>query len=57
VRGSRRNSLAGKLITWSFVPTVIILVAVAMRILYSYHNLTKELVIERDQKLTRLLAS
>lgn len=55
-RGLRRGSLRTKIITWAFVPTAIILVAVALVSLYSYQRLTESLVVERDRDLTRLSA-
>jgi GAF domain-containing protein/HAMP domain-containing protein len=48
--------LRTKIIAWSFVPTVIILVAVALATFIAYQRVTEELVIERDQDLTRLSA-
>ena len=53
VKGSLRN----KIIAWSFVPTAIILVSVALVSLYAYQRVTENLVIERDRELTRLSAS
>ncbi|NPV06569.1 MAG: GAF domain-containing protein [Anaerolineae bacterium] len=52
----RRTSLRARIIAWSFVPTVIILVAVAATNLYSYQRVTEDLVIERDEKLAQLAA-
>lgn len=52
----RRLSLRTKIIAWSFVPTAIILVAVAMMNLYAYQRVTEDLVLERDRELTRLTA-
>jgi signal transduction histidine kinase/HAMP domain-containing protein len=49
--------LRTKIITRSFVPTAIILVAVALVSLYTYQRLTENLVIERDRDLTRLSAN
>lgn len=51
-----RSGLRGKIIAWSFVPTVIILVAVAWVYFSSYQRVTEDLVIERDRELNRLLA-
>jgi signal transduction histidine kinase len=53
----QKGSLRNKIITWSFVPTAIILVAVALVSLYAYQRVTENLVIERDRDLTRLSAS
>jgi PAS domain S-box-containing protein len=52
-----RSSLRTKIITWSFVPTVIILSLVALVNFYAYQQMTEELVIERDRDLIRLSAS
>ncbi len=52
--GIRWGSLRSKIIAWSFVPTAIILVAVAVVIFYAYQRVTEDLVIERNQELTRL---
>ncbi|MDY6877119.1 MAG: cache domain-containing protein [Chloroflexota bacterium] len=55
--GIRWGSLRNKIIAWSFVPTAIILVAVALISLYAYQRGVENLVIERDRDLTRLSAS
>jgi nitrate/nitrite-specific signal transduction histidine kinase len=52
-----RRGLRFKIITWSFVPTAIILVAVALATLYAYQRVTEDLVIQRDEDLARLSAS
>jgi len=52
-----KGSLRNKIIAWSFVPTAIILVAVALVSLYAYQRVTENLVIERNRDLTRLSAS
>lgn len=54
--GVRRRSLRAKIIAWAFVPTGIILLAVALFNFYAYQRVTEELVIERDNDLTRLTA-
>jgi hypothetical protein len=54
--GIRWKSLSIKIITWFFIPTAIILLAVALVTYYSYQQVTAELVIERDQDVTRLSA-
>nr|NIO70993.1 hypothetical protein [Anaerolineae bacterium] len=54
--GIRWGSLRTKIIAWSFVPTMIILVAVAVVIFYAYQQVTEDLVLERNQELTRLTA-
>lgn len=51
---TKRHSLRHKVIAWSFVPTAIILGAVALLLLRSYQGVTETLVIERDRELTRL---
>ncbi|MCP4541981.1 MAG: GAF domain-containing protein [Chloroflexi bacterium] len=55
--GIRWGSLRIKIIAWSFVPTMIILVAVAIVIFYAYGDVTEDLVIERNQELVRLTTS
>lgn len=50
------GGLRNKIIAWSFVPTVIILVAVAVVMFYAYQDVTEDLVIESDKELTRLTA-
>jgi len=52
----RWGGLRTKIIAWSFVPTAIILVAVAVVIFYAYQDVTENLVIERNRDLTRLAA-
>jgi signal transduction histidine kinase len=51
-----KGSLRHKIIAWSFVPTAILLVMVAVVTLYAYQQVTENLVIERDRELTRLSA-
>jgi nitrate/nitrite-specific signal transduction histidine kinase len=51
-----QGNLRNKIIAWSFVPTAIILVMVALVSLYAYQKVTEKLVIERDRELTRLAA-
>jgi signal transduction histidine kinase len=46
-----------KIIAWAFGPAAIILGAVALVIFIAYQQVTEDLVIERDQDLTRLVAS
>jgi GAF domain-containing protein/HAMP domain-containing protein len=52
--GIRWNSMRAKIIAWSFVPTAIILMAVAWVTFVAYQHVTEDLVIERNQELTRL---
>ncbi len=54
--GVRWGSLRTKIIAWSFVPTAIIMLAVALVTYYAYQQVTEDLVIERNQDLTRLSA-
>jgi nitrate/nitrite-specific signal transduction histidine kinase len=49
--------LRTKIITWTFVPTAIVLFAVALVTFNAYQQVTQVLVIERDRELTRLSAS
>lgn len=51
-----RGRLRTKIITWSFVPTAIILFLVALTVYFAYQQLTVELAFNRDQELTRLSA-
>ncbi len=52
----RRRSLQVKIITWSFVPTAIILLAVALVTYFAYQRVTATLALEREKELTRLAA-
>ena len=51
-----RHKLRTKIIASSFVPTALILGAVAVLLLASYRQVIEDLVIERDRELTRLQA-
>jgi signal transduction histidine kinase len=53
---SPKGSIRTKIIVWSFIPTAIILAAVALVSLYAYQRVTENLVIERDRELTHLSA-
>ena len=53
----RWATLRTKIIAWSFIPTMIILVMVAAVIFVAYQQVTEDLVIERNRELTRLAAS
>jgi signal transduction histidine kinase len=55
--GTRQGSLRNKILIWAFVPTAIILVAVALISVYAYQRFTENLVVERDRELTRLSAN
>jgi nitrate/nitrite-specific signal transduction histidine kinase len=48
------ESLSTKIIAWSFIPTVIILTAVAWYTFYAYQRVTSELVVRQDQELVEL---
>lgn len=52
-----RSGLRNKIIAWSFVPTAIILFLVALVLYFAYQKVTEDLVIKRDEELTRLSAS
>lgn len=49
--------LRSKIIAYSFVPTAIILLLVALTNYFAYQQVTEEMVISRDRELTRLTAS
>jgi signal transduction histidine kinase len=53
---SRRLGLRKKIILWAFVPTALILVAVAAVNYLAYRGVTETLIIERDEEVTRLAA-
>lgn len=57
MRFGMRRSLRAKIITWSFVPTTFILLAVALVTYAAYQRVTETLAIERDREITRLHAS
>ena len=50
------GNLRTKIIVWTFVPTALILLAVALVTFYAYQQGTEDLVIQRDRELTRLSA-
>lgn len=52
----RWKRLRTKIIAWSFVPTAIILIAVALVTFFAYQQVTENLVLQRNQELTRLSA-
>ena len=54
--GIRWNRLRTKIIAWSFVPTAIILGAVALVGFYAYNRVTGDLVIQKNQEVARLSA-
>lgn len=52
----RWRGLRTSIITWSFVPTALILFAVAWATFSAYQQVTQDLVMERNQELARLSA-
>jgi nitrate/nitrite-specific signal transduction histidine kinase len=48
-----KGSLRAKIIAWSFVPTVIILITVALVTFYSYQKVTEDLVLSQSDELVR----
>jgi nitrate/nitrite-specific signal transduction histidine kinase len=52
----QRGGLRAKIISWFLIPTMIILITVALVTFYAYEQLTAELVTERNAELTELLA-
>src|SRR5512135_81412 len=53
----RRTSLRTRILAWTFIPTAIILSAVAFTIYYAYQQVTEDLVVGRNQQLTHLSAA
>ncbi|MBX3015660.1 MAG: GAF domain-containing protein [Caldilineaceae bacterium] len=53
----RQLGLRKKIILWAFVPTAIILMAVAAVNYIAYRKVAETLIIERDEEVTRLAAS
>lgn len=47
------GSLRTKIITWSFIPTIIILTTVALVTFYSYQQVTNELVLSQSAEVAR----
>ncbi len=52
----RRTRLRTRILSWTFIPAAIILSAVAFTIFYAYQRVTQDLVVGRNQQLTRLSA-
>ncbi len=52
----RRRGLRTKIVMWSLIPTALILSAVAALTFYAYRRVTEDLVLERNQDRTQLLA-
>ncbi len=53
----RRGGLRAKIIVWSFVPTAIILLAVASVTVLAFQRVTEQLVLQRDKEVTFVSAS
>lgn len=53
---SVRRSLQTKIIIWSFLPALVILLAVSLATFIAYQRVTQTLALERDRELTRLAA-
>jgi len=51
------RSIRTRIVLWSFVPTAIILVAVAVVTFYAYQRVTEDLVVQRNREVTRLSAA
>ena len=56
-RSLRERSLRTQIVAWSFVPTAIILLAVALVAFYAYQRTAADLVLQQSEELTRLSAS
>ena len=54
--GNHRTHLRTRILSWTFIPTAIILSAVAFSIYYAYYRVTEELVVGRNEQLMRLSA-
>ena len=54
---NRQLGLRPKIILWAFVPTAIILIAVAAVNYLAYRKVAETLIVERDEEVTRLAAS
>ena len=54
---AHRRTLALKIIVWSFIPSIVILTSVALFTFNAYQRVTEDLVVERDNQVTRLWAS
>ena len=55
--GIRWGGLHTKIIAWSFVPTAIVLLAVALVAYSAYQDVTGDLVVARNGEVTRLSAT
>jgi nitrate/nitrite-specific signal transduction histidine kinase len=54
---NKRQSLRTKILAWSFFPTLVILATVAIVTYAAYQRVTGDLVLAKNQELTRLSAS
>ncbi len=52
-----RSRLRRRILAWSFVPTAVILFAVALVAVYAYGRVTEQQAIQRNQELARLSAA
>ena len=52
-----RTRLRTRILLWSFIPTAIILSAVAFTIYFAYQHVTEDLVVGRNEQLTHLSAA
>ena len=52
-----RGRLRRRILAWSFVPTAVILFAVALVAVYAYGSVTEQQAIQRNQELARLSAA
>ena len=52
-----RSPLRRRILAWSFVPTAVILFAVALVAVYAYGRVTEQQAIQRNQELARLSAA
>jgi signal transduction histidine kinase len=57
MRTNHQTRLRTRILLWSFVPTALILLAVAVTIYFAYRQITADLVTGRNQQLTRLSAA
>lgn len=53
----RVKSLRTRIITWSFIPSIIITIAVAVFIFYAYSDVTEDLIIEQNKDSARFEAN
>ncbi len=57
LKGKYSGNLKLKIIGWSFIPTVIILLAVAWFTFYSYQNVTEELSVSKEKEYVQIQSS